>query len=242
MLFANVWAILCVPWSVSCGAAREEKKNCDCCSFFYYKFGFLRSSNGGELQSDGAGVVVGVGGSGHPVPALVLRMATRWEEKCGRAGGNHQSEWFVCLYCSVAFSWSLKGHYVILENCIIHNDTDSEICFIFVTFSDENNVSRTLLEARKVAGSATCKQSKTVWNCFVLLDQFVYSAVKTKRVSSFILLKHEQIISLLIKMSFQCIFKSKMQQKNLCKTVQGSMTCLFFLFLQCCKCSSALIF
>ncbi|KAM8738028.1 gonadotropin-releasing hormone 3 [Acanthopagrus schlegelii] len=35
MLFANVWAMLCVPWSVSCGAAREEKKNCDCCSFFF---------------------------------------------------------------------------------------------------------------------------------------------------------------------------------------------------------------
>ena len=27
---------------------------------------------------------------------------------------------------------------------------------------------------RKVAGSATCKQSKTVWNCIVLSGQFVY--------------------------------------------------------------------
>lgn len=34
MLFANVWAILCVPWSVSCGAAREEKKTVTVVLFF----------------------------------------------------------------------------------------------------------------------------------------------------------------------------------------------------------------
>lgn len=74
------------PWSTSRGAVRGD------ITVFYYKFGFLCSSNGSEQQSDGAGVVVGVGGSGHSVPALVLWMATRWKEKCGRAGGNHQGE------------------------------------------------------------------------------------------------------------------------------------------------------
>ena len=39
-------------------------------------------------------------------------------------------------------------------------------------FSEENKVSRTLFEAREVAGSATYKQSKTV----------CYSVMKTKRV------------------------------------------------------------
>ena len=33
---------------------------------------------------------------------------------------------------------------------------------------EENNVPRTLFEVIKVAGSATCKQSETVWNCVVL--------------------------------------------------------------------------
>ena len=31
-------------------------------------------------------------------------------------------------------------------------------------FSEENKVPRTLFEAKKVAGSATYEQSKTVWN------------------------------------------------------------------------------
>ena len=35
-------------------------------------------------------------------------------------------------------------------------------------FSEENKVPRTLFEARKVAGSATYKQSETVLNCAVL--------------------------------------------------------------------------
>ena len=35
-------------------------------------------------------------------------------------------------------------------------------------FSEENKVPRILFEARKVAGSATYKQSETVWNCVVL--------------------------------------------------------------------------
>ena len=34
-------------------------------------------------------------------------------------------------------------------------------------FSEENKVLRTLFEARKVAGSATSKQSKTAWKCLV---------------------------------------------------------------------------
>lgn len=57
-----------------------EKRDCDI--IVYYKSGFLCSSYGSEQPSDGAGVVVGAGGSGHPVPALVLWMATRWKEKC----------------------------------------------------------------------------------------------------------------------------------------------------------------
>ena len=42
-------------------------------------------------------------------------------------------------------------------------------------FSEEYQVPRTLFEAGKVTGSATYKQSKTVWNCVVLKCQFVYS-------------------------------------------------------------------
>ena len=34
-------------------------------------------------------------------------------------------------------------------------------------FSEENKVPRKLFEVRKVAGSAKCKQSKTVCNCIV---------------------------------------------------------------------------
>lgn len=59
---------------------------------FYYKCGFLCSSNGSKQQSDGAGVGVGVGVPGHPVTALVLWMVTRWKKKCGGAGGNHQDD------------------------------------------------------------------------------------------------------------------------------------------------------
>lgn len=54
--------------------------------------GFFCSYDGSKQQSDGAGVVVGAGGAGHPVPALVLWMATRREEECGRAGGHNQGE------------------------------------------------------------------------------------------------------------------------------------------------------
>lgn len=49
----------------------------------YHRFGFPCSSDGSEQQSDGAGVVPGAGASGHPIPALVLWMVTRWEKKCG---------------------------------------------------------------------------------------------------------------------------------------------------------------
>lgn len=79
----HCFLLVCEPWS---------SENGDGDIIVYYKFGFLCSSNGGKQQSDGAGVVVGAGGSGRPVPALVLWMATRWKEKCGRAGGNHQGE------------------------------------------------------------------------------------------------------------------------------------------------------
>ena len=52
-------------------------------------------------------------------------------------------------------------------------------------FSVGNKVPRTLFEARKVAGSATCKQSKTVLNCVVLWGHFVYVVMETKIVCLF---------------------------------------------------------
>lgn len=83
------------PRPVSRGAVRVRRLWHYC---FHYKLGLLCSSNGSRQQSDGAGVVVGVGGSGHPVPALVLWMATRWKEECGRTGGNHQGEWLILSF------------------------------------------------------------------------------------------------------------------------------------------------
>ena len=44
-----------------------------------------------------------------------------------------------------------------------------------VLFSEENKVPRTLFEDRRIVGSATYEQSKTIWNCVVLYGQFVYS-------------------------------------------------------------------
>ena len=41
-------------------------------------------------------------------------------------------------------------------------------------FSEENKIHRSLFEAGNVAGSATYKQSKTVWNCVVLWAQFFF--------------------------------------------------------------------
>ena len=54
------------------------------------------------------------------------------------------------------------------------NDTNSEIYtydfnhWINKLLSEKNKVLRALFEARKVAGSATYKQSETVWNCVAL--------------------------------------------------------------------------
>ena len=48
-------------------------------------------------------------------------------------------------------------------------------------FPEEYKVPTTLFEAWKVAGSAKCKQNKTVWNSVVLL-RFVYTVMKMKRV------------------------------------------------------------
>ena len=55
-----------------------------------------------------------------------------------------------------------------IKKKIIHN-------WINKLFSEENKVPRTLFEARKLAESATYKQSKTAWNCVVLWVQFLYS-------------------------------------------------------------------
>lgn len=58
--------------------------------------GSLCSGDGSEQQSDGgAGAAAGVGAPGHPVAALVLRMATRRQEERGRVGGNHQGGCFA---------------------------------------------------------------------------------------------------------------------------------------------------
>ena len=45
-------------------------------------------------------------------------------------------------------------------------------------FSEENEVPRTLLEARKVAGSATYKQSETVWRCVCVFSWFGHENVE----------------------------------------------------------------
>ena len=44
-------------------------------------------------------------------------------------------------------------------------------------FPEENKVPRRLFEARKVSGSATCKQNTTLWNCVVIYS--VYTVMKT---------------------------------------------------------------
>ena len=70
-----------------------------------------------------------------------------------------------------------KSHYIVEEtesqNFNSHNinDANSELFIFFHSwltklFSEESKVQNT--EARKVAGSAIYKQSKTVWNCVVL--------------------------------------------------------------------------
>lgn len=71
-------------------------------------FRFLRSWDGSERQSDGAGAAAGVGAPGRPLPALVLRMATRRQEERGRVGGNHQGG---CLTLPVgrSQSWEVTG-------------------------------------------------------------------------------------------------------------------------------------
>lgn len=65
--------------SASCGAARKETAT----PSLITRLASSADSDGSKQQSDGAGVGAGVGGSGQPVPALVLRMATRREEKRG---------------------------------------------------------------------------------------------------------------------------------------------------------------
>ena len=74
-----------------------------------------------------------------------------------------------------SFSISLlKGHYTVLGKTFKPNKSNEAItqtlffCYLINRlFSEENKVRRALFEARKVAGSATCKQSKTDGNCVV---------------------------------------------------------------------------
>ena len=51
-------------------------------------------------------------------------------------------------------------------------------------FTEKKKFPRTLFEARKVAGSATYKQIKTVWNLSfkISFSYSVYYAMKTKRI------------------------------------------------------------
>ena len=50
------------------------------------------------------------------------------------------------------------------DNEVIVQNTNTNIC-LYLFSEKKNKFPRTLFEARKVAVSATYKQSKTVWNC-----------------------------------------------------------------------------
>ena len=88
-------------------------------------------------------------------------------------------------------SVQLKGHHVVFERTfklrmllsamlmrLLHKvrNTYSFHNWINKLFLEENKVPRTLFEARKVTGSATCKQSKTVWNC-VFLQEIIITII-----------------------------------------------------------------
>ena len=87
-----------------------------------------------------------------------------------------------------------SGEGLLTHNFNIHNINDIIIQNVSDWINKQKKIrSRTLFEARKVAGSATYKQSKTVCNCVVLQDHIVYSVMKTKRVCSFNLLGQKGI-------------------------------------------------
>ena len=82
-------------------------------------------------------------------------------------------------------------------------------------FSEENKVPRTLLEAGKVAGSATYKHSRAVKYYLVLYGHFVHSVTKIKTVCLLSLFRHKKkkIRSVQLDLSFfprtaQCSFKN----------------------------------
>ena len=62
----------------------------------------------------------------------------------------------------------LKMHYEEIQTQNFQN-----IHFFHKLLSDENKVPRILSSDGKLAGSATYKQSKTVWSCVDLQGQFV---------------------------------------------------------------------
>ena len=67
-----------------------------------------------------------------------------------------------CSFCRV---------YLIFKSLMINGNKISNIYFYYwidKLFLEENKVPRKLFDARKVAGSATYKQSKTLWNCVIL--------------------------------------------------------------------------
>ena len=72
---------------------------------------------------------------------------TDWSGCTDRAGFDRAG---ICLSCSAWKYKIVKGLFHHWKNKLL---------------SEEIKVPRTLPEARKVAGSATFKQSKTVWNC-----------------------------------------------------------------------------
>ena len=56
-----------------------------------------------------------------------------------------------------------------------------------------------MFETKKVAGSATCEQGKTVWNWVVLYCQFVYSVCSVMKTKEFV-----NVVVYLFQFKFDC--------------------------------------
>ena len=102
----------------------------------------------------------------HPQLCKVLGLENLYKEK--KKQPHHCFRRMLFLILFQLFFWNKevktnKGHCVVWRTEKLNK------------LLEENKVPRTLFEARKVAGSATCKQSKTIWKCGVLQGQFVYS-------------------------------------------------------------------
>ena len=90
----------------------------------------------------------------------------------------------------------LKGHCVAVEKKIFQLNLNlifNIFSILNKLFSELSEVPRTMFVARKVAGSATCKQSKTIWSCVVLYGHFVYPVMKAEGVCLCCLFRHKEI-------------------------------------------------